>query len=339
MDTLNNLSGTGFLHIKNGDYLLSWRQPGFEKEKTLTLGDKKIAKDIALVRFGAMLATGGLSELGLLLTCASIKAYKIFVVIKNNTTTTSDKTVKQSSSVIFIGYKKTDPKNSSHKNALRSNKEVLGRGAYGKVKVSKENADIAIKKDQFRNQEKFLVNEYKIGQKLKGVKGFVQVFNLYRKEYPDGKFKFKLRMERVHGVTVLMKYYNKLGKTDFIKISAQLIDCFEELVKRNIIVGSDFHTNNVMIENDTNDVKLIDYGLYKESNNKTDVVHTNVNLLLDFLDAVAKYSVTDGEEVKQISGELRKAAFEIIGQVNDPEEAFKQISATYKEILQKHQSN
>lgn len=186
---------------------------------------------------------------------------------------------------------------------IPKNKEkLLGQGMYAKVHEHKNNPKLAIK--VIPNS-----HEYEIGAMLNHPV-LAKSHELFIKEYPDDRpDKYKLVMEKVDGKSLasFQQSADAIPKEIAIKLIEQAKECCIYLFQSNVY-WKDVNDGNIFIENNTDNLRIIDFGHWdKEMNSEERVKH----LLLGAMEltgwivgnssCVKKDGVKDRERKKEIA--------------------------------------
>ena len=99
----------------------------------------------------------------------------------------------------------------------------------------------------------------------------VKARRFYTKKYANEKEnQYKLEMDKVEGISIKQKKASKVigdrvirDKEILLKLFNQVKDCGLYLFDQNI-VWFDVHQDNLLITNDTQDLKIIDYGSWRK---------------------------------------------------------------------------
>lgn len=173
---------------------------------------------------------------------------------------------------------------------IPTQKKQLGKGRHGSVFEHRENPSHVVKK-VLPKQDDNLLREFKIGHTLTHP-NLVKSHEIYIKDYPNTKKeKFKIKMDKVDGST-LSEQLILLTNEEVEKLITQSKDCCLYLFQ-NGVAWRDLTSKNIMIENNTRNLKLVDYGFWEEQKTPKDLT---MKLLIGSMELTQNILLKSGME-------------------------------------------
>jgi len=131
---------------------------------------------------------------------------------------------------------KKDEKKKLEKYEIKYN-QLIGKGGFGKVylateKISNKNLAIKIEQENTKNNFSYLLNEFKIYQKLKGYNHIPKIYDCFK---IDNKNYLVMEILGSSLDSIFKKYNKKFSLTTILNIGLQIIDILEYIHSKNII--------------------------------------------------------------------------------------------------------
>jgi serine/threonine protein kinase len=156
---------------------------------------------------------------------------------------------------IITTYTKGETKT---RDLIPTDKQCLGQGAFGEVFGHGKNPELVVKKSSVS-----MVHDFEIASAIDHP-NVVKVHNLFIKQYPNGKTKYKLVMDKINAPQLYRCQQINLPSKTILQLMKQAKDCCLYLFDHNIL-WQDVHGGNTYYDSKKKQLIVADFGLWKKS--------------------------------------------------------------------------